>query len=161
MDDLLDPPVRSPIIREAIAFWAVKSAAGRPTLAAVRPQEMARLLPHILIVLVLRDPLDFRYRLIGSAVRERLSADRTGQLLSQIPGQGPGSALWRHLEAVVDAGRATRFAPPYVGPHADFLMIENLVCPLGPEGAAVEAILIFVDFVPRDAADIVKPAPIA
>jgi hypothetical protein len=108
---------------------------------------MPTLLPHILWYDVLRDPLDFRYRLIGTAVRRHLDMDRTGQLMSQVPGQGPESALWRHLAAVVRDREATRRAPPFVGPGSDYLEIENLVCPLAEDGETVDGILIFVDFV--------------
>ncbi len=109
---------------------------------------MPRLLPHLMIFDVL-EPLDFRYRLVGGAVRERLVRDRTGQRLSEIPGQGPDSALWRHLDAVRKARMPSWRAPPYVGPAASFLEIENLVCPLSSDGESVDAILVFIDFVSR------------
>jgi hypothetical protein len=75
--------------------------------------------------------------------------DRTGQLMSTVPGQGPDSVLWQHLAQVVRDRRATRRTPPFVGPGSDYLEIENLCCPLSEDGETVDGILIFVDFVLR------------
>lgn len=140
----------SVVMLAAQRVWADVSAGGLPSRRDIRPHAMPALLPHILWYDVLRNPLDFRYRLIGTAVRGRLDMDRTGQLMSQVPGQGPESAVWRHLAAVVRDRQATRRAPPFVGPGSDYLEIENLVCPLAEDGETVDGILIFVDFVLRE-----------
>jgi hypothetical protein len=146
--DILEEPF-SPIVGAAQRYWDGISSAGLPSKRAIRPQSMPALLPHILWYDVLRDPLDFRYRLIGTAVRPHLGMNRTGQVMSAVPGQGPGSAVWQHLAAAVQERRATRRAPPFVGPGCDFLEIENLVCPLSDDGETVDGLLIFVDFVRR------------
>jgi len=53
------------------------------------------------------DPRDFRYRLIGTRVREHLSEDRRGQWLSAIAMTRPPSAAWTAKVALV-SGRGAR-----------------------------------------------------
>jgi hypothetical protein len=58
-----------PIAREALAYWEGKlSGRPMPTRRDFDPVfEIPHLLPWIMLVDVLREPLDFRYRLIGTS----------------------------------------------------------------------------------------------
>ena len=56
--------------------------------------EVPRLITRMMLKDVQRDPPDFRYRLIGSALRTHMAKDWTGMWLSEIPFQSAGSMVW-------------------------------------------------------------------
>ena len=84
-------------LRASWDYWQSKLA-GRsmPTRADLDPPlEIPRLLPWIILTdVLLRDPLDFRYRLIGTAIRDRIAGNYTGMRLMELPHQRPGSRIW-------------------------------------------------------------------
>jgi len=145
----------SPLLRQVLAYWEGKR--GRREMPARRDidvVEIPRLLPHIILIDVLRDPLDFRYRLIGSGVREILRRDYTGKLFSEIPGKGRNSIIWGNCERVVATRRPFSRTPPYVGPKQDVQPHENLLLPLSENGVTVDMILYAIDCVRKSHLDL-------
>ncbi|MDQ7248199.1 PAS domain-containing protein [Dongia sedimenti] len=140
--------LQSPLVRAGVAYWtAKKGARALPARGDFDPLiEVPELAPYMMLKDVRLQPLDFRYRLVGSAVRHHLERDPTGQWMTAIPGQGPGNPLWDyHAEAV--ATRAPVFLrPAYVGPHREFLHIESVLLPLATDHEHVDMLMIFVDF---------------
>ena len=61
------------IVQEALAYWESKRSGRRmPARRDFDPVfEVPRLLPWIVLVDVLHEPLDFRFRLIGSGIVDR------------------------------------------------------------------------------------------
>src|SRR6266404_3792675 len=84
----------SPILSEAHAFWRSKLA-GRsmPSRKDIDPTEIPQLLRYVMLIDVLADPLDFKYRLIGTAVCSLLHRDYTWSRFSELPGKGKGSVV--------------------------------------------------------------------
>ena len=63
--------LNSAAVCAAFEYWQGKCAAGAlPASRTLDPLEMPRLLPHLLLKDVRRDPWDFRYRVVGTLVRE-------------------------------------------------------------------------------------------
>ncbi len=143
------------LLRQGYRYWDSKRA-GRamPARADIDPAEIKALLPHVVLIDVLRDsdfgPLDFRYRLLGSAVEAHLSQRYTGQKMSEIPHQRSPSRLWSNFQAVAVSGQPLVTQVPYIGPHKDFLAAQDLITPLATDGRKVDMLLNFVDFLPRD-----------
>jgi len=126
-----------------------------PERADLEPAEMLPFLSHVLLFDVLRgdgdpEPRDFRYRLVGTAVEHHMSQRYTGRLLSELPSQREGNRIWSTFMAVAREGRPRHNHVPYVGPHADFLTIEDVLMPLGREGE-VSMLFAVVDFIQRRA----------
>jgi hypothetical protein len=146
MDTIED--VQSEIVRAGYAYWlAVKGERVLPLRADFDPLiEIPRLVPNIIVFDVLREPLDFVYRLIGTKVRTHLMQDLTGARMSNIEFQRPPSVIWSHHVWVVENVAPRFMRPPYVGPHKDFLFIEAVILPCG-SGASVEKLMVFVDFI--------------
>ncbi len=109
--------------------------------------EIPRLAPRIMLMDVLQKPLDFRYRLVGSALRRHMAQNWTGQRLSEIPFQRIGSTVWRNNELATLERRPILARPPYIGPHKDFLYIESIILPLAGDGHHVDMLMFFVDFI--------------
>jgi hypothetical protein len=146
-DSTLDlSAVRSDIVKRGYAYWRSRCAGRIPLRAMIDPADIPVLLPHIVIHGAKREPLDFVYRLIGGEVRRHMAEDRTGQWMSQIPGQRPPSRIWDNLAAIVANGQPVLNRTPYEGPLSDFVTMESLQLPLAADGVAVDMIIAFVDF---------------
>lgn len=131
-------------------YWDSKRA-GRtmPARTDIRPEEIKTFLPHVVLIDVLHDPLDFRYRLIGTAVVANLLRNYTGVRLSEVAHQRPPSRIWTIFETAVMRRRPSLNDMPYVGPHKDFLAVRDMVAPLSTDGRTVDMLFIVVDFVRR------------
>lgn len=94
-----DAPL-SPLGKEFLAYWHGKClpAGGFPTRADIAPDEILRLLPYVFMVDVLQAApggLDFRFRLVGTAIME-VEGEHTGLLLSEMfPDRDVYAVLWR------------------------------------------------------------------
>lgn len=139
--------VKSDIVRVLIAYWQDKHRDGKlPNRDHLDPLEIPRLLPHVLLKEVRRDPWDFRYRVVGTVVREHSRTDWTGKWMSQIDGQGEGSIVFRVARWVSEEGKAAIYRPPYVGPHKEFKYCEAAVLPWANAAGLVDRVMIAVDF---------------
>ncbi|HLT77666.1 MAG TPA: PAS domain-containing protein [Ferrovibrio sp.] len=142
------------ILRSGYDYWERKRA-GRPMPARrdIDPLEITALLPHVVLLDVLHDsdfgPLDFRYRVMGTAVEAKLSQRYTGLRMSEIAHQRPPGRLWSNFETVVRTGQPLVTQVPYIGPHKDFLAAQDLITPLSSDGSRVDMLFNFVDFIPR------------
>ena len=143
MFSAFDPSTLSePRFRDSFVYWDGKRV-GRsmPSRRDIDPIEIPRLLPYVMLIDVLRDPLDFRYRLIGTEVRRILHGDYTGKRYTDVPGKGPGSVVWGDYEAVVARKEPLVSTPPYVGPDKQVRRCRNLLMPLSDDGATVNMVL--------------------
>lgn len=108
--------------------------------------EQPKLSRHLVLVDVERDPLDFRYRYIGTAIRENMAADWTGLRMSEIPMQRAPNPIWQHHLWVLEHRLPRFYRPAYLGPYRQFKFIEAAQLPLGPEGRDIDMMMVFVDF---------------
>lgn len=137
----------APRFKEAFAYWRSKLAGRQmPSRRDIDPVDIPALLPYVLLTDVLREPLDFRFRLIGTEVRSISERDYTGKRYSEVPGKGKGSIVWTNCETVV-CTRAPFFGtPPYVGPDRYLRRCETILLPLSENGSDVNMILQVVSF---------------
>jgi hypothetical protein len=95
---------------------------------------------------VRRDPWDFRYRVVGTTVREHSRQNWTGKWMSEVEGQGEGSTVFRVMRWVSEGRRPAMFRPPYVGPHKEFKYCEAAVMPWCNRDGLTDRVLVAVDF---------------
>lgn len=151
---MIDLPLATPRLRDGYEYWnAKRGPRAMPARADLDPAEIKPLLPHVVLMDVLRNahtrPLDFRYRLIGTAVDAHSLGRYTGMLMSSLPHQQPPSRMWSNFESVA-IGRQPRVnRVPYAGPHRDFLSVVDILMPLSSDAEVVDMIFCLVDFVPR------------
>lgn len=141
----------SPLIIAGFAYWNDRRC-GRavPDRSDFDPLlEIPKLLPHIILFDVRRDPLDFRFRLVGSHVRQNLSRDYVGEWFSEIPNYAPGSTIWPRHQLVDATGQPMLQRPTYVGPHKDFIAVENILLPINVPQAGWGMQMMFIDFIRR------------
>jgi hypothetical protein len=140
--------IQSGIVRGALAYWRGKGAEDRPPpRARLDPAEIPRLLPNLILKEVRRDPWDFRYRLVGTNVREHSRSNWTGKWMSEMPGQDGSSVVYRVARQVAESERPLLYRPPYVGPHREFKFCEACVLPWADEAGTVDRLMIAVDFI--------------
>ena len=117
-----------------------------PSRADIDPSEIATLLPHVILLDVSHDPLDFRYRLIGTVADAHMNEPMTGRWMSSIPYQRAPSRIWSACKKTVDERIAHSSDVPYVGPKKDFVVIEDIIMPLSDDDDTVNMIFVVVDY---------------
>lgn len=133
----------------AQSYWAQKRGSqSMPARADIEPGEIKPLLPNIVLLDVLTDPLDFRYRLIGTRIDEHSAQRCTGLLMSEVPGRARPSTVWSNCQRVVETGQPSDSQVPYVGPHKDYVTTRQVVLPLSDDGKHVNMLMIVVDYLP-------------
>lgn len=136
-------------VRAAREYWErCRGDRKMPARADLDPAEMKVFLPHIILWDVLRDPLDFRYRLVGSEVERNSHQRNLGRRLSEIPERQPGSQVWENLKAVVETKEPSERQLPYVGPFKDFKTVRQVTLPLSDDGETVNIVMLVCEFVP-------------
>ena len=134
-------------LRWALAYWQDRRGGRRmPSRADLDPAHFPALLPHVLLIDVQANPLDFRYRLVGTGIVDRAGADHTGIRLANLAYQGPQSALWRLFS---HTARAAKPACAEVDSLTSLRMprsAEILAMPLSPDGAAINMLFCVVEF---------------
>jgi hypothetical protein len=139
--------LNSGIVRAAIDYWQSKHRDGKlPAREMLDPTDIPRLLPNIMLKEVRRDPWDFRYRVVGTVVREHSRSNWTGKWMSEIDGQGEGSTVFRVVRWVSEEGRVAIYRPPYVGPHKEFKFCEAAVMPWINSAGLVDRLMVAVDY---------------
>ncbi len=108
------------------------------------PLQIHALLPNIWLVDVVRAPLRFRYRLVGTRIAEAIGQDTTGLWLDDVhPDFHPGSHTYQHYLSVVDHGRPSwrRGRPVFAAYSERCAEIERLLLPLAGDGTTVNVIV--------------------
>lgn len=120
-----------------------------PSRADIEPAEIPRLLPNIILIDVLRDPPNLRYRLVGTEIEAHSAqVSVTGKLITELPDRAPPSKVWDNLWAVAESGAPSGTTVPYVGPKRDFMTTQQIVLPLSDDGETVNMLLLLVDYLP-------------
>ncbi len=124
------------------AYWSrLRGEQPYPSRAEIDPAAIPSLLPCVFLVDVLRGPLDFRYRLVGSEIARMAQRRLTGVLLADaLP--APIVAIYRPLYvSVVEQARPLRLYGGFWVRDRDFLDWEAALLPLGPADQPVNMLL--------------------
>lgn len=136
-----------PNFRFLFEYWQRKRSGDKlPGRKTIDPVELKRVLPHLLLIDVEREPLDFRYRLAGTLTYDIFGFDLTGHRVRDIAPPEWGEIVWKSLATLVE----TR-APQYV--RLDFTTTQGNVrsyrvlrLPLAEDGVTIDCILLMGDF---------------
>lgn len=140
--------LRHPRLQRLLAYWHDKRGSRPlPSRADIDPLEFPWILGDLSLVEVHRSggaPLRYRFRLVGSRVRERFGYDLTGTWLSEMPGTDYRLRLHKTFAEVVE--KAVPMSEQLHMLIDDQLHdYEVLRLPLG-EGERVDMLMIAVDF---------------
>lgn len=135
-----------PKIRELHAYWRSIHPPDRrlPGRQHFNPLAVTPLLPNIWLLDVIREPLRFRYRLVGTRIVDTLGGERTGQWLHEAhPEFDPSAPRFSHYTQVARSGepgwrRGKPILMSYVERCAE---LERIFLPLAADGVTVDVIL--------------------
>ncbi len=130
-----------------LRYWEQRRRDRRlPSRADIDPLDIPDLLPQVFLVDVGLEPLDFRYRLVGTQIVRHSAADYTGKRLQDLPEQCPPSRIWSLFQRVVEERRPFSAEVPYI--HIPGKSVELVATPLSDDGATVNMIFGMVQFDP-------------
>lgn len=140
----------SAVQREFLAYWN-RQAGTRiaPRRTEFDVLDVPTLMPHAIIFDVLADPLDFRYRLVGTLQRDMSNRDYTGMRMSEIDGRGPGSGIWSILDGVRTSRKPAYHSIDYVGPKKDYMKLNDLFLPWLGDDEATSMIIVVSCYLPK------------
>jgi hypothetical protein len=138
----------SDLVIDGFHYWDSKrNGHSVPARSAFDPLlEIPGLVRFMMLKDVRYNPLDFRYRLVGTGLRAHMTTDWTGKFMSDVEYQRPPSTIWDYHKQVAESGAPLFIKPNYVGPHKDYLFIESVMLPLAEDHRHVDMIMIFIDF---------------
>lgn len=142
-----------------LAYWQdLCPPDGLPGRGDIDPLDIPGLLPNVYLVDIRHTPLNFRYRLLGTAIVEHSMHDYTGMWVGDIPMQAPPSQIWSLYETVVGTRRPACDLIPYKD-RANWF-VEMQCMPLSRDGSQVDMLFGSIAFEReregRDADELVK-----
>lgn len=149
-DEFASFKCRTPVLERLLAYWNSKRA-GRPwpLRADIEPAEIKRLLPHIMLVDISRDPFRVRYRLVGTEVVRVSHFDFTGQYLDQLVFESGDTMDWVGCyRQVVEIGLPGFGIVHWQALNATHRWIEFLICPLSADGRHITQCIAAEDYEP-------------
>jgi hypothetical protein len=118
------------------------------------PSEIQGLLRNVFLCDVVREPVRFRYRLIGSTISSLMERDDTGAWLDEAHPQFAGSVAEAEFVAAAEAARPAYYrGPPTFHMDRDYLWMERLLLPLARNGADVDMLVGITLYGPARNAD--------
>jgi len=127
-------------------YWESKKAGRKlPARAALDPVDFPYILPNLALADVLRDPLRFRFRVVGTEVVRRDGTDLTGKFTDDHPLPEYRELLGRTYSAVVAGGEPAVFRRERLmdGKPRQY---EVLYLPLAADGVTIDMLMIALDF---------------
>lgn len=143
----LSPDALPTSSREVLSHWAGLRRDDRPPKRTdFDPMGIARLLSNVGLVEVMRDPADFRFRLLGNTLTENMARDRTGERFRDIPNMAPGTTFWDRYAMVAETGRVNCARVDYVGANQLIRHCWDVLMPFVDQRGVVERIMVHVAF---------------
>lgn len=136
-------------LRTLFEYWdGQRPVPGRlPARRDIDPLDIPKLLPCIYVLDVERDPMRFRFRLVGTSIIDWFKRDATGMYMDDPEYGRQVEVILTHYLEVVDAAR-----PRYDHHHspqldARYRNYARLMCPLATDGKTVD--MLFCGLEPR------------
>jgi len=132
--------------------WVSRSAdidGGIPSRSDFPPNHFGRLMSHVVVMDVLHSPLDFRFRLFGTVVRDYNRQDYTGKNLSDVLDRSPTSKRWTLLESVVEKKEPQYDSLSYIGPSVSIKSVTVLLVPMATDHQNIDKIFQVTQFIKR------------
>ena len=139
-----DPADWHPPVRQFYDYWLSVAPPGRlPGRQHIAPEDIRTLLPRLWMCDVFRDPLRFRYRLVGSEIVRSVQRELTGQWLDEAQPQSvTNPTLSNRYRFIVETGQPTwRRGPTLWIRDPQHRSVENCLLPLAADGETVDKII--------------------
>lgn len=138
-------------LQQLLNYWRGKGSEGvLPSRKDIDPIEIPRLMPHVAMIDILRDPLDYRYRLSGTHLVEMIGHDRTGRRMREFFTAPAIEAAEQMLERLLSRRKPLAFEGRLYWIERDYLAFHALILPLAADGHTVDMAIMGVHFGPAD-----------
>ncbi len=141
--------LETPTLQDGFDHWAsLERDNPLPKRSSFDPSELPpHLLPHIVMLEVSTEPLDFRYRVIGDQVLRYLSNNHTGEWVSNIAHQAAPRPLFKTLADIVSRREPALSKMLFFDPGQDYLANTEIIFPLCLPDGQISRLLVFIDLV--------------
>ncbi len=130
-------------LSDGLAYWhRIRGTRPMPSRTDVDPLDIPQLLPYVMLIDVLREPLDFRFRLLGTGHDQIVARDYKGMRFSDLPHLARGNPVWGQYERVTLERTPLRASIPYIGADTSVRKIEHYLLPLSTDGETVDMIFV-------------------
>jgi hypothetical protein len=136
------------IVVPALSYWErIRGSRAIPRRCDIDPAEIPQLLPFVMLVDVLENPLDFRFRLVGTEIDAITAVNLRGQRFSESRQLGPGSNVWNDYVSVEKTHRPLTGKVDYVGTDRYVRAIRHCLMPLSDDGERINMVFVAVEVV--------------
>jgi len=139
------PEDAAPRIKALFAYWQSihPAGGGLPARRHLDPIDIPELLPSIWMIDVKRNPLRFRFRLVGTEIVKFTGRDATGRWLDEVySGYADSEAGRFHTQVAVSGEPAYRKSGIISNPDRDLVEAERIYLPLAEDGRTVDILLV-------------------
>lgn len=128
-----------------LSYWQKKNRGnGCPSRADIDPADFKEYLPNVMLIDVRHEPLDFKYRLIGTGIVDRSTRDYTGTRVMDLKHQRKPSIIWSLYERTALERKPALMMIPYLNDETRYAEIQTL--PLSQDGTDINMLLGTVIF---------------
>jgi hypothetical protein len=129
-------------------YWQAQRRGRKlPSRRDIDPVDLRRQLPNMMLIDVEREPLRFRYRLVGTRVVEASAEDRTGAYFDAVEFFAKNPVVMTQYKEVVDEGKPLFSLEPFKNfVNGTTYQAERLILPLSTDGEAVDMLLVHFSF---------------
>ncbi|WPZ33887.1 PAS domain-containing protein [Thalassobaculum sp. OXR-137] len=136
------------MVDESLEYWeSIRGGRPVPRRSDFDPTDIPRLLTHVVFLQVIDGGADFRFRVIGDAVRSVSFGNHTGQLMSSLPHISQDGPLMTGLRDAVTSRAPVRTPVPYEGPLKEVVLRDHLILPLSGEDGEITHLLLTIDLI--------------
>jgi hypothetical protein len=153
--------IRDPIVRQGLDYWlSRKGTRSYPARSDIAPRDISALLRHVVLLRLIKNGLDFEYRVMGDAHASALGFSMQGQRVSDVDKFSPGygqvllrlyrrAVRKRHVFAFrgwMERGQENR----------KYIYSESVFMPLGPDENTIDHVFNIGVYVPLDSFDALR-----
>src|SRR5580765_1817946 len=116
------------------SYWqSLRTCSGSPYRKDFRPAAIARLLPWVVLVDVLNNPRDFRFRVVGTKFLTASGQELTGRLIGEVFPPEFRNEVFEGWNAVVENGGPNWATGALWVKDKDFIKWQGVILPLREE----------------------------
>lgn len=139
-----DPADWHPLVRRFYEYWRNIAPPGRlPGRQHLAPEDIVPLLSRLWMLDVFRDPLRFRFRLVGTDITRSVQRELTGRWVDEAqPEASRDPTLRDRYRFILETGQATWRRGRVLWEHdPTHRFVENCLAPLAEDGKTVDKII--------------------
>ncbi len=151
--------IESPIVRQGVDYWrALKGARSYPARTDIKPRDLAPLLRNVVLIKVIDGGQDYEYRIVGDAHVISHGFSMQGRRVSEVDRFSPGYGAV--LKSLYDRAVRKRDVYAFRGwmergdRDKPYMYSESVFMPMGPDETAIDHVLNFSVYTPRDSFDV-------